>query len=78
MARFETGDHLEAERVSTYDLVVIPGGEAYGLRRPAPPRPNSGFLMQLLLGADPVLRPARLERTRNATAAYAAMARRIA
>jgi len=78
MARFETSDHPETGRTSVYDLVVIPGGEAYGTRRPVARRPDSGFLTQLLLGADPVLRPARLERTRNAAAAYAAAARRSA
>ncbi|SFG73164.1 hypothetical protein [Methylobacterium gossipiicola] len=78
MARFETSDHPETERTPAYDLVVIPGGEAYGTRRPAPPRPDSGFLTQLLLGANPVLRPTRLDRTRNAAATYAAMARQTA
>ncbi|RZK85842.1 MAG: hypothetical protein EOO66_22410 [Methylobacterium sp.] len=59
--------------------MVIPGtGEAYGARRGAAARPDAGFLIQLLVSADPGLRSARLERTRTATATYAAAARRIA
>ena len=34
-------------------------------------RPLAGFLTQLMLGADPALRPARLQRTRAAAALYA-------
>ena len=78
MKQAGTIERSQTGQAPVYDLVVIPGGESYGFRRPVPARPNSGFVTQLLLGADPVLRPARLERTRSAVAAYAATAQRIA
>ncbi|KQQ13163.1 hypothetical protein ASF53_13305 [Methylobacterium sp. Leaf123] len=34
-------------------------------------RPMASFLTQLIVSADPALRPARLERTKAATALYA-------
>ena len=34
-------------------------------------RPLAGFLTQLIVGTDPALRPARLQRTRAAAALYA-------
>lgn len=79
MGRLGTDGRPETEQVPAYDLVVIPGtGEAYGARRRAAARPDAGFLIQLLVSADPGLRSARLERTRNAAATYAEAARRCA
>lgn len=62
-------------------LVVLDGGrreEPRPARRADVPRPCAGFLAQLLVAADPALRPSRLERTRNAAAHYAETARRLA
>jgi hypothetical protein len=79
MGRLGTDRRPETAQAPAYDLVVIPGsGEAYGARRPASARPDAGFLIQLLVSADPALRPARLDRTRDAAATYAEAARRIA
>lgn len=50
-------------------------------RDPGPPirnRPPAGFVTQLILGADPALRPSRLTRTRDAAALYAKAARLLA
>lgn len=63
---------------SRHELVVIPGGassDASSFRR-VPNRPLAGFLAQLLVDADPTLRPPRSERTRSAAAHYAEAARR--
>lgn len=57
------------------DLVLIPGGASSGLR-PVPNRPLAGFLAQLLVSAEPTLRPSRSERTLSAAARYAETARR--
>ncbi|KQP30764.1 hypothetical protein ASF49_12330 [Methylobacterium sp. Leaf104] len=79
--------HAEAERegpaaarpgsaaAARRDLVVISGVEAPGYR-PIPARPLSGFLAQLIVSAEPTLRPSRIERTRSAAARYAEAARR--
>ena len=62
-------------------LVVLDGGrreETGTARRPGSARPCAGFVAQLLVAADPALRPSRLERTRDAAAHYAEAARRLA
>ncbi|GJD72273.1 hypothetical protein [Methylobacterium goesingense] len=61
-----------------HDLVVIAGGASgtsAGLR-PVPNRALAGFLAQLIVSAEPTLRPSRGERTRAAAARYAEAARR--
>ena len=79
MGRSGTDRRPETEQGPAYDLVVIPGGaEAHGFRRNVFARANAGFLTQLLVSTDPALRPARVERTRNAAATYAAAGRRSA
>lgn len=40
-------------------------------------RPMAGFLTQVIVGADPALRPSRLDRTRVAAALYAEAAGRF-
>ncbi|AWN35297.1 hypothetical protein DK427_05745 [Methylobacterium radiodurans] len=47
-------------------------------RSPGSARPQVGFVAQLLAGADPTLRPSRMERARRAAALYADAARRVA
>jgi len=69
------GMRPESAPLTRRDLVVIPGGEALGFR-PVPARPLSGFLAQLIVSAEPTLRPSRIERTRSAAARYAEAARR--
>lgn len=59
-------------------LVVIAGGaetRSDGLRA-VPRRPLAGFLAQLIVSAEPALRPSRHERTRSAAARYAEAGRR--
>lgn len=62
-------------------LAVIEGGRREEPRSPrlaGAARPRAGFVAQLLVAADPGLRPSRLERTRNAAARYAETAQRLA
>ncbi len=65
-------------------LVALDGGRAEAPRaEPAPTsrgsgRPLAGFLAQMIVEADPTLRPSRLERTRAAAALYAEAGRRTA
>ena len=59
---------------------ILHGDVSYGDRadRLAPPlrgRPLAGFLAQLIVSADPTLRPSRLDRTQEAAARYAETAR---
>ena len=67
-------------------LILLDGGRAEAPRdAPAPEaatqkarggtRPLAGFLTQMILEADPTLRPSRLERTGLAAARYAQAAR---
>ena len=60
--------------------LVLHGEILHGDRaeRPVPPlrgRPLAGFLAQLIVSADPTLRPSRIDRTQEAAARYAETAR---
>ena len=82
MARTGTERRPEPVRASRDEmrtLVVIDGGE-HATRGAAPAwaRPRAEFLTQLLVSADPAMRPSRIERTRAAAARYAETARRSA
>ncbi|NEU10769.1 hypothetical protein G3T14_01310 [Methylobacterium sp. BTF04] len=80
MRRIATDEHPETEQVDPgRDLVIMSGSPqeprcGWRVAR----RPDSGFLAQLIVSADPTLRASRIERTRSATARYAEMARRRA
>ena len=78
MERLEANRPADAEPTGRHDLVVIPGGapEDGHRPRPIPNRPLAGFLAQLIVSAEPALRPSRSERTRSAAARYAEVARR--
>lgn len=54
-------------------LVVVASDNAHDepARHVTGGRPMAMFLAQLMVDTDPALRPARLERTRNAAALYA-------
>ena len=74
MDRPETGGCAGTGRTGralvTQDITLErAGGESH---RRSGGRPMAGFLAQLIVAADPSLRPARLERTRAAAALYAA------
>lgn len=61
--------HIAGPGTSARALVaVVPGGAGQRLRGG---RPMAGFLTQLIVSADPGLRPARSERTKAAAALYA-------
>ena len=79
--RQDEGSATEAAEAAGRALVVIEGGrreEPRAFRLDAVARPGAGFVAQLLVAADPGLRPSRLERTRTAAACYAEAARRLA
>ncbi|KAB1075813.1 hypothetical protein F6X51_03345 [Methylobacterium planeticum] len=57
-------------------LTVV--GEAAARAGPVVRRPLAGFVAQLIVSADPRLRPSRGERTRAAASLYAQAARRRA
>ena len=65
-------------------LVVLDGGRGEERATYVAPirlgagRPNAGFVAQLLVTADPTLKPSRQERTRMAAARYGETARRLA
>lgn len=73
MDRFETDcadqDHVVRPDSSSRALVAEAPSDAGPRIRGR--RPMAGFLTQLIVSADPALRPARLERTKAATALYA-------
>ncbi|APX86103.1 hypothetical protein BV511_16225 [Methylorubrum extorquens] len=73
MDRFETDctdqDHVVRPDSSSRALVAETPSDAGPRIRGR--RPMAGFLTQLIVSADPALRPARLERTKAATALYA-------
>ena len=71
-------DRTDEAEPARRDLVVIPGGATAGSTglRPVPERPLAGFLAQLIVSAEPTLRPSRRERTRSAAARYAEAGRR--
>lgn len=75
------GAAKEAAESPARALVAIDGGRREEPRSPGRDgvaRPGAGFVAQLLVAADPGLRPSRLERTRAAAACYAETARRLA
>ncbi len=55
-----------------------PGQDAPRRKAHGGTRPLAGFLTQMIVDADPTLRPSRLERTGIAAARYAETARRTA
>ena len=66
MARDDTPERAGAERSA---LVAL--SPASRPDRVVGGRPQAAFLTQLIVGADPSLRPGRLDRTRAAAALYA-------
>ena len=70
---------VSAVPIRALTLVAETRGDAEPGRTAAiRPRPPAGFVTQLILGADPALRPSRLTRTRDAAALYAKAARLLA
>ncbi|WP_232631330.1 hypothetical protein [Methylobacterium sp. Leaf118] len=72
MDRSETRDRAEEgqDRADTARALVA-GTPSPSMPRIRGGRPLVGFLTQLIVSADPALRPARTERTKAAAALYA-------
>ncbi|WP_430911385.1 hypothetical protein [Methylobacterium sp. sgz302541] len=73
----EPGEERDGTAVRALALVPETGAHRRDDEKPAQGRirPPAGFVTQLLMGADPGLRPSRLSRTRDAAALYAKAAR---
>ncbi|GJD95911.1 hypothetical protein [Methylobacterium iners] len=70
MSRSET-DRTGTAQSASQALVLLPGTADSEPRGRALRRPSAGFLAQLMVSADPNLRPSRRDRTRAAAALYA-------